>query len=499
MRTSWLGVLLGTFLAAVVIAAGPSARADFLVYSLPTTDGNLGVVIQGTSKVQTGRIVTFRHAKFGNLVFSMDEVSIHKVPTLGQQLAKRVNQAKGNADATFKAAVWALQHGMLKEYYETVASVLRIDPNHAEALRIKELKRKIDVPLPDDQNSRLEQELRTFCPKQDMKVLTSKHFIMLHDTPDKKPGDAAKGKKMARSRAEERLRLLEQVYESFLLTFFSRGVPLEMPPERLKIVLFNQYNDFKTFSVAQDASLIHAAGYYNPIINISVFYDHASNKELQELKKLGEKLTKEARELRGKFITRDLKRLGEAVVILAKIEQEANDIEVVSHEATHHLAGNTGLFPRHILVPRWVHEGLAAYFESPSDVAWSGIGAVNERRLQYYRALEPDREHSNIDFIVGDLIFKLAANVNSEIHGYGQAWALTHFLMAKHFDKFIAFYRKLGEMPPDSILTPEILTEVFSSVFGKERAALDVEWRSYMADLKTDTQRVLDGDELDDE
>ena len=102
------------------------------------------------------------------------------------------------------------------------------------------------------------------------------------------------------------------------------------------------------------------------------------------------------------------------------------------------MAGNTGLLPRHVRIPSWVHEGLATYFETPNGAMWSGIGAVNESRLSLYRALERDREHSNIGFIVGDQIFDYAGSLGAKLHGYGQAWALTHFLMEKHFDKFIA-------------------------------------------------------------
>ena len=167
------------------------------------------------------------------------------------------------------------------------------------------------------------------------------------------------------------------------------------------------------------------------------------------------------------------------------------DVEVVSHEATHQLAGNTGLLPRYVSVPRWVHEGLATYFEAPKDASWAGFGAVNRDRLEMYRVLSRDREHSNIDFIVGDQIFNYAQSNGAVIHGYAQAWALTHFLMDRHFDKFMTFYRRLGEMPPDVTLGADVLTELFNEVFGTDRGRLDTEWRTYMNSLKTDTEIVL--------
>src|SRR6202008_2671028 len=100
--------------------------------------------------------------------------------------------------------------------------------------------------------------------------------------------------------------------------------------------------------------------------------------------------------------------LADTLTMLIEVERENHDIEVVSHEATHQMAGNTGLLPRHVQIPSWVHEGLATYFESPREAAWSGVGAVNESRLRRYRGMERDKEHSNIQFITGDQIFDYA-------------------------------------------------------------------------------------------
>jgi hypothetical protein len=173
------------------------------------------------------------------------------------------------------------------------------------------------------------------------------------------------------------------------------------------------------------------------------------------------------------------------------MERENLDLRVVSHETTHQMAGNTGLLPRHVRIPSWVHEGLASYFETSEGANWGGIGAVNEERLDWYRALERDKEHSNIDFIVGDQIFDYAGSHASTVHAYGQAWALTHFLMERHFEEFIAFYRRLGEMPPEVVFSQEVLTNVFNEAIKKDRRTLDTEWRSYMRGLKTDLEIIL--------
>lgn len=156
------------------------------------------------------------------------------------------------------------------------------------------------------------------------------------------------------------------------------------------------------------------------------------------------------------------------------------------------MAGNTGLMPGDAPVPVWAAEGLATYFESPKDAAWSGIGAVNKERLSWYRELERDRVHSNIDFIVSDKIFTRAATHGSALHAYGQAWAFTHFLMDKHFDKLVKWYMLIANKPKDKPMTEEELVDSFNEVFGSRRGVLDMEWRQYMRALKTDLERVLE-------
>jgi len=285
------------------------------------------------------------------------------------------------------------------------------------------------------------------------------------------------------------------VYESFLLRFYSQGMELEIPQKRMMVVLFANQRDYLDFATNMSPELSSTAGFWSGEINVSFFYDHGSSESVKVLNSFSKELQtmKAAALKRRDASTRDIVRMADTISLLVKIKQENSDIEVVSHEATHQVAGNTGLLPRHVLIPSWVHEGLATYFESPNDAAWSGIGAVNKERLTWYRALERDRQHSNIDFIVGDQIFKFANSHGAALHGYGQAWALTHFLMERHFKDFMTYYKRLGEMPPDIVLSPAILNKLFDASFQTSRSDLDVEWRAYMRSLKTDVDQVLEG------
>lgn len=464
-----------------------SAQADIVFYRIPNS--GLRMALQGRTTVNPGGTVTFNHPKFGTLYFALNDVEIHKVDSLGDIFRKKLNRAKNAADADqlMEVAEWALHNGMLTGMYQAVAAVLEIDPEHEAAKRIRDVKRRIDEPLPEKQEQ--EDALRQSVPVPGMRIARSKHFILLHDTPEK----PAEGRKLPR--AEERLELLERVYESFLLKFYSRGVELDIPDERLKVVLFNDYEMFKDYAVSLSPSLASAAGFWSPATNISIFFDHGTDEDFQTLRDLAKEVHDTADQARrlGARNVGNVIRFARSLDLLVQVAQEASDIEVVSHEATHQMAGNTGLFPRGVRVPAWAHEGLATYFEAPNDAAWAGIGAVNEQRLDWYRALASDREHSNIDFIIGDQIFDYAGNHGATLHAYGQAWALTHFLMEHHLDKFMEYYRRLGEFPPETPLSSEVLTKIFNEVFGEKHDILELQWRDYMRSLKTDIEVILEG------
>ena len=462
-----------------------AARADVIEYTLPGTD--LAMLIQGKAQRNPGGTITVTHPKYGNFYFSSENVRIYEVAPTTQLFSRKLGaaQAKKDADAAMEAAQWALRHGLLPQVYAAIDAALAIDPQHADARNMAELREKIRQPLPD--NPEQEERLRKSVRLYDMKVAKSNHYLLLHDTPDEPSGREKK------SRSQLRLELLEQVYESFLLRFYSQGVELEVPQERLMVVLFNEYDDFYDYSTNLSPSLASAAGFWDPDTNVAYFYDQGSD----ELFKVLNRITKEMIEAKEEALRRrlpgagQLRRITDALVLLVDVARENEDITVVSHECTHQMAGNTGLLPRGVSIPSWVHEGLATYFESPSEAAWSGIGAVNETRIEWYRALEPHKSISNIDFIVGDQIFDYAASHGAKLHGYGQAWALTHFLMERRFDQFMDYYRRLGELPPDIIFSAETLNEVFTESFGEDRDTLNLEWRRYMRTLKTDMEEIL--------
>jgi Protein of unknown function (DUF1570) len=477
-------------LVTLCVVATPVA-ADIVIVRL----GEQLFTMEGKIADPKQRIITVTHEKFRkgsdgksdlklNLMYrekgellSIEDMII--VPSRKQQYQKQLSEAqKGGTEERLKLATWAIKNGLVQEFYNAIELVRQSDPDNEIVKRVLEVKAKMSVPITD---SSAEQKYMTDTLPPGMKFKTSDHYIIAYDTPD--------------SKAQERLELVERVYETFLSFFAFKGRVLEPPPYRLMVTLFNEHKQYLDFSTRLDPSLNMAAGYWSPESNLAVFFaqgTYPALKELQDKSKEWEQLRKDL-ERQNKQNRGDIVRFADTLKLLVLVAVENQDLEVVTHEATHQIAGNCGLFPRRIRIPQFAQEGLAAFFESPSDANWSGVGAVNKRRLQYYRALADkfnDREHSNIDFVVSDQIYTRAGSHATVLHAYGQAWALTHFLMDKHFDELQQFWKNLARLPGDMIVSEPDLVRCFDDAFGKDRNKLDMEWRRHMDSLKTDIDKL---------
>ncbi|HVV98952.1 MAG TPA: DUF1570 domain-containing protein [Planctomycetaceae bacterium] len=493
-------ILLGTSAAVLLFAC--VVRADYVIFRMPGTP--VTFVLQGKAKVNADKSVSFTHPVLKEkLTFPAQGTDVVEAPDAKDAFQKKLKDAKTAADS-FKVAQWALKRGMLTEFYRATEKTIELDDQHRAALAVKDLRTKISKEVPESAEQL--DEFKQLVGNDAMKVANSKHFVMLYDTSDKPQSIGGRKKR----RHEVQLELLEDVYETFLMMFSSQNVELQIPEERLKVVLFAQKNDFDSFAQRIQTNLDLAGGFWDPVSNVSAFYDAGSDPHEKAIKEIVDSLKKSADDAKKKKgggqtgnrgagggggppnlmnLVRDVK----TIELLQQIHQENAAVEIVSHEATHQMAGNTGLFPRNVLVPAWVHEGLATYFESPGDAGWSGIGAVNERRLNWYRAYEDDRAHSNINFIVGNQVFDLAQSDGAQLYAYAQSWALTHFLLETRLEKTVNFYRRLGELPPDEVLSSDVLNALFDDVFQEDRASLDKAWREHMASLKPEFEAAKGG------
>jgi hypothetical protein len=486
MRTSLL--LSGCLaLAALVLVPGRSVQADFITINMKGF--TRPVTLQG-KVTDRGQTVTYKHPTLDKeIVFPRAYVvgKIIKCPTPMEECERAIQRAGRNADKLFDAAIFCLRRGRLRNFNTAIKKAEEADPNHEGVRRILAARALMERDIPESMEE--EREIKRLAKRDNLKIARSKHFILAHDTPDKAPAGFKK------PRAQHRLDMLEEVYHVFIYLFIARGVDLDIPNERLRVVLFNNHDDYLDMGKTIDPSLKGASGFYVMEKNFSVFYDHSTDETFKMLKELVKSYKDDAEEARrmNSPDRAELKRQADTIELYIRALQEERDITVVTHECAHQLAGNTGLLPRYVRIPSWAHEGLATYFESPKDAGWSGVGAVNEERLDFYKLAMDHPLVSGLEFVVTDQMFDRAANHTGTLVAYGQAWALTHFLMETRPRDLVTYYRLLGEIPPQLPPSPELLWELFRKSFGDSDEAmerLELDWRGFMRNQKTDYQRL---------
>tara|TARA_R110002073_G_scaffold229127_2_gene389953 strand:+ start:265 stop:1761 length:1497 start_codon:yes stop_codon:yes gene_type:complete len=465
-------------------------RADYTLYTLPGSD--LSIMLEGSVTYNPGGTATHRHPR-GSLYFNAKDIQVLKLPTNEAVFAKKLREAtqSKDVDTMLETAKWALHNGLLDECKSLLSAAWKLDSSHAKIRKLAGLMYYLNRPVTN--NSTIEANARELVGGKSMQLSRSKHFFLLHD------GDNEKDPRTRKTRPEMRLELLEKVYESYFLTFAFEGLFLRPPTDPLAVVLFSQHADFMQMEKRLGMGLRQVAGFYLPKENISIFYDSGTTPMFQQLQKLNEMFDGMEKDIRRNRMQGggELIRFANTIELLIDIERESEDVSVVSHEAVHQLAGNTDLFPSDGVFVRWVHEGLASFFESSKMARWSGVGVVDRDRIAYYRVLEGDPIRGGIEFIVSDLGFTIEGMLGNQLPAYGQAWALTHFLFHERFDQLIKFYREIQNIDIEVTdaetlkAKAEKLVSTFDECFG-DRTTLELEWRRYMRSLRTDMERLAE-------
>jgi hypothetical protein len=478
-----LGVLAAVLLTTV-------AAADFVFFMLSGDDG-LGVLLEGDVNTQNNaQLLTLRHKKYGEVILPRDQSKWYKAADPKKKLIGDLKAALKKEDVSelWRLAKDSIRRGSAGNYFKAAEYIAELDPNHKEAERARRLAALIDVEIPEskEEEARIRKKAKV---DQKMEFERSEHFLLMHNLPPQKRASVTKV-----PRTQERLHVMESVYKAYLAFFWSRGFELAPPKERLHVVLLEKEQEFKEVAASQDADLVSSSGFFHLIDNVSYFYEHRGTPEYREMKSITGELEKfkKARNIANRG---DIVRLGRALNLMIEVYSEQADVTVCSHEMTHQLSANTGLMPPKAPLPLWVAEGFACYFESPRDAQWSGIGSVNRERLSFYRkARRSNHSMCNLESVVSDRIFLEAKTHEEKLNAYSISWALTHFLMEKHFDRLMAYYQRLAKLPTSKYrMQPEESSKHFFACFtAAQKSTLDAQWHAYMTSLKTDLEAVTD-------
>ncbi|MEM9368886.1 MAG: DUF1570 domain-containing protein [Planctomycetota bacterium] len=173
--------------------------------------------------------------------------------------------------------------------------------------------------------------------------------------------------------------------------------------------------------------------------------------------------------------------LGTNRVTTFRMPDLERNVATLIHEATHQLAYNCGLQTRFADNPMWVSEGLALYFESPdlsNPKLWRGIGRVNPVNLHRFRTSLPNRASDSLATLISDdRRFRSEATALS---AYGEAWALTYFLIRTRRRDYLSYLAKLSEGKPLGVTSPRDRIAIFEEMMGMSLAQLDTQFLRYM-------------------
>ena len=311
------------------------------------------------------------------------------------------------------------------------------------------------APLPVDEISVREMEK---IAGKDAKRYPTDHFILVY-TSDKE-------------QAQQLGSRLESVYKWAVKYMEMLDIPhTERPDAKLEIFFFGTHQEYDAYQRYNGWSSMGAIGFYMRTNNRSAFFDmmtYPPYRGIQERAKDPQTPPQERRRL-----TNTLKRL---------IEHE--NLEVVQHEAAHHIHFNIGIYPKGGDIPRWMSEGLATMFEVPPSGLGASLGATNHYRLFHFRRTFGDRGERlppMRQFILNDGVF-----FQLGFHGYSIGWALNHYLYRTQREKYAEWMRLLAKRPDD--FTQRVETsekqEQFEDIFGE----IDDEWVKKFNDFIGDIQ-----------
>lgn len=157
------------------------------------------------------------------------------------------------------------------------------------------------------------------------------------------------------------------------------------------------------------------------------------------------------------------------------------NIATIIHEATHQLAYNCGLQTRFADNPMWVSEGMATFFESPdfsNPRGWRGVGRVNTVNLHRWRQFAATRPaDSLVTLVADDSRFRSGATAEA---AYGEAWALTYFLIKTRRKEYVEYLEQLRVGKPLDERTPRERIEMIETTFGQSIAELSDDLVTYM-------------------
>ncbi|MFK7736845.1 MAG: DUF1570 domain-containing protein [Pirellulaceae bacterium] len=312
----------------------------------------------------------------------------------------------------------------------------RLWPLHAEEIVSREETVESMKPLSQDEIfAKIKEEL-----PQGVSVIRKKHYVIVYNS--------------TRDYANYVGAQFELVYKNFRNYWWSHHrIRLEEPRFPLVALVFRDRNSYLKYAVPDvgKQTAEQTIGYYNQESNLMVTYNINAQQG-------------------------------------AGLKSAERNLATIVHEAVHQMAYNSGLQVRLADNPRWLSEGLAMFFESPTmrqvrgkvTITWK-MGEVNRHNLFKFRQAKSQRliKPGTLNLLVANDDWFLS---NGEV-SYPYSWALTYFLMKKNKESFSKYVQELAEYPTLNAVPEPQRVAVFKKHFGEDLAGLEIEMVKYISAL----------------
>jgi hypothetical protein len=323
--------------------------------------------------------------------------------------------------------------------------------------------------LPVDQES-LDDMKRIAGPEA--KVLLKPHFVMVYTSST----DAAQ-KLGAR---------LEAIYRWKIQFMNMIQRPVIKPASKLEIYYFGTHKEFQNISGAD----LGIAGFYRPDDRRSYFFDFETHPALANV-------VKEAKDPNTPWQRRQ--RLRNRIRRFC----ENQNLEVIQHEAGHHIDFNIGLFPNNGLrrkasIPLWLVEGTTMMFEVPPSSAGASLGVLNHLRLNEVRTIWGKHPLSVTEwkrFIIDNGMWQNPPGGRGTAASYCLGWSLVYYLWREHRAGYGQYCKAVYDREEDVEMSNSEREKEFEDIFGRVDEAWIKDFYKFLDSLQLKRSLLPLGDQ----
>jgi hypothetical protein len=425
-------------------------------------------------------------------------IRFYHQPSVAERLVARKRELARegpNAEKLLLLAQWALEHGLARDFEQTMEELGKTDAKQAAFVAFKQVSTAMARPINavDPRASAMVEELT----RENYRAIntTGGHYILLTDV---RPGGQ---NDVDLRKWEERL---EDNYRNFFYWFAARGKVLPVPTYRLVAAVVAVPQDFERKHEMYGGEPTVAPGFLIRRSNVAVYCAEPIDDAYKKL----EKYNRDEWQMETVRVGRDellsgavLKNRGDLLadpMFLAKIQTLAlveKSIEkesaraAVTHGGTLQLVAATGLLPRGVVAGAWAHAGLAGFFETPFRAFYFGVGLPHWQYLVEFKYLKKTGELARSDEVllktISDHYFVTAHSIQQQMTinrderdllepelerelmtARTSAWALMYYLAKHRLDGLEKYFQELASLPRDLEFDDAVLQGCFARAFG---------------------------------